>query len=386
MNFSYKQPTEICFGVKKIQELPSIVNRYGKKVLLIGPYLNESIQPMFDHVQEILKEQGIEVTSFFEVEPNPSTLTVEKAKDIVRKAQVDVIVAMGGGSVMDVSKVVGLTYGLEKLNWDEIFETYSSFSKRYAPLTEDTRAVIAIPTTAGTGSQCTQACVITDDKTQMKSTIFHQDSYAKVALIDPELLLTLPPSISASTAFDAFTHAFEAYLRNEDNPWVDYYSLQAIEWIVTYLPRVLKENKVEYRSFLSLADTFGGIALSNSGASLPHPMSEIIGSYAKRLSHGQALALVYPSFIKHTADKYQEKFAEVCAIFDSQYQEDSETAAKEFHLVLERFIQENQLGMKLSDHLDEDSIKVIKEFPLWNHLPMEKTEVIHQIVDEVCKL
>ena len=193
--------------------------------------------------------------------------------------------------------------------------------------------LIAISTTAGTGSQCTHASVITSVD-GMKLTVFHQDSYAKVAIVDPELTLTLPNSISSSTAFDAFTHAFESYLRNDNNPIAQLQSIKAIENIVYALPKVLKENKIEYREMLSLSDTLAGIALSNCGASLPHPLSEVIGSYVNRLAHGQALAMVYPTFLKYTYKKYESKFAKVCRIFDSSYiNETDEVAASNFHLV-----------------------------------------------------
>ncbi len=385
MEFRYKQPTEILFGVNKVNEISEVIYRYGKRILLVGPFLNEAIQPMFNRVQKILDEAEIISSSFLEVEPNPSTKTVEKALRIAQKNQIDLIVAMGGGSVIDVAKMIGLCYGLEELNWKEMFEKYSSFDQCYDSLSLVTRPVIAIPTTAGTGSHCTQACVITDHETKMKSTIFHQDSYVKTAIIDPQLCMTLPSKITASTAFDALTHAFEAYLKNKSNPLVDYLSLQAIEWIVHYLPKVLESNRLEDRQYLSMADTFGGIALSNSGAALPHPLSEIIGSSVSSLSHGQALAMVYPSFVYYTSDKYQDKFARVCAIFDSRYQQDNEEAAKNFHNVLKKFIETNKLQMKLSDCTTKEELEEIKSCPVWDQLPMEEPKIIHQIIDDVCK-
>lgn len=387
MDFSYTQPTKIEFGAKKIDKLPSIVKQYGKKVLIIGPYLNEFIQPMFDRVLLMLETNDIEVVTFFEVEPNPSTTTVDKAMKIAKENCVDALIAMGGGSTIDTSKIVGLCYGLDKISWKELFNKYDDFTVNYPPITDKTCPVIAIPTTAGTGSQCTQASVITDDESKMKLTVFHQDNYARVAIIDPELALTLPEGITVSTAFDAFTHSFESYLRNESNPIAEMMSFKSIRMIVENLPKVLKENKVEFREQLSLADTFGGIALANCGAALPHPLSEIIGSIVNKFSHGQALALVYPTFIKHTYLKYEHKYAEVCRIFDSTYiNKSDQEAAKDFHNILLAFMKENNLKFELRDFVqDEDSISEIINCPVWEHLSMERTDTIKTIVKEICQ-
>ena len=137
---------------------------------------------------------------------------------------------------------------------------------------------------------------------------------------------------------------------------------------------------------LSLSDTLAGIALSNCGASLPHPLSEVIGSYVNRLAHGQALAMVYPTFLKYTYKKYESKFAKVCRIFDSSYiNETDEVAASNFHLVLEKFLVETSLVFKLSDYCtDKETIETIKNFTLWDVLPLEETSVIHKIVNEIC--
>lgn len=386
MKFNYKQPTELIFGAKKVNELSTIIKRYGNKVLLVGPKLNDAIKPMFDGVLQELDKNGIVAISYLEVEPNPTTTTVDKGLQLAQENHVDVIVAMGGGSTIDTAKIIRLCFDYESIPWQTMFEKYDSFSKRYETISQTKIPVIAISTTAGTGSQCTQASVITEVESKMKLTIFHQDNFVDVAILDPELTLTLPKSITVSTAFDAFTHAFESYLRNESNPIAENLSLQAIKNIVDNLPKVVKENKIEYREKLMLADTYAGIALANEGAALPHPLSEIIGSFVSRLSHGQALALVYPTFIKYTNEKYTTKFATVCRIFDESYCNKSDVeAAKDFSQVLSNFQKAHDLEFKLSQlDLGEDVINKIKTCEIWNHLPMEKTETILAIVEEIC--
>lgn len=388
MNFNYQQPTELIFGAKKVNQLPEIVKRYGNKVLLVGPVMNDAIRPMFDSVLKNLKENEIITTCYLEVEPNPTTSAVDKGLQLARDNDVDVVVAMGGGSSIDTAKIISLCFDCEIINWQEMFEKYDNFAKRYETISNTKLPVIALSTTAGTGSQCTQASVITDVESKMKLTVFHQDNFVDVAILDPELTMTLPRSITVSTAFDAFTHAFESYLRNEGNPITENFSLQAIKNIVQTLPKVLKENKIEYREQLMLADTYAGIALANNGAALPHPLSEIIGSFVNNLSHGQALAMVYPTFVKYTYEKYQTKFATVCRLFDESYcDKDDSEAAKDFYKVLSNFEKENSLEFNLSQfNLEQSEIDRIKYCEIWQHLPMEKTETILEIVNEICNL
>lgn len=381
MKFKYMQPTEILFGSGEIQKLPQLIQRYGEKILLVGPQLNEALVPLFEKVELILFQGKIEWISYYEVEPNPSVKTVEKGLAIAKENQVDVILGVGGGSVMDVAKLIGLCFAKTEIDWDSMLNTYSSFEMNYPPIGIK-KPVIVVPTTAGTGSQCTQASVITASD-GMKGTLFHQDNYATVALIDSNLTETLPRHLVASTAFDAFTHAFEAYLRNEENPWVEQFALQAIEGIVTSLPKVLLNKQREDRERLSLADTQAGIALSNSGACICHPISEVIGSYFNKINHGQALARAYPAFLKWTFQKYERKFARVCRIMDRRYQKvEDRQCAEDFNKVMKQFLVDNELWFDVE--VPKEIVQKIRHYPLWEVIPMEDKTIRHQIINEIC--
>lgn len=384
MSFNYYQPTKIVFGANKVEEVGSIAKKYGSKALVVGPVMNSFIEGMFKKVEGLLSDAGVDFVRFYEVEPNPSSDTVDKAFMVAKENSVELVIAVGGGSSMDVAKVIGLCSNLSKIDWDYMFTTFTAFDKDYPSLGK-VLPVIAISTTAGTGSQCTQASVITNSKTQEKSTIFHPENFAEVAIVDPVLTLTLPKVLTTTTAFDAFSHSFESYLRNDNNYICEIMSLQAISNIVENLAIVVANNQVENREKLSMADTFGGIALSNCGACLPHPLSEIIGSIVTNMSHGQGLAMVYPAFVKHTYKKYEKKFARVCRIFDKTYLEKSdEVAAKDFHLVLTKFLIDNDLNYHLSSFCQDSAvIAMIKNLPVWQHLPMEETSVIMAILTEV---
>jgi alcohol dehydrogenase class IV len=379
-------PTKLVFGEDSLNELPEYIKKYGRKVLLIGPSINVAIKPMFDRVICIMNNENIDHIDYFKVEPNPSSNTVDEVFTLAKINNVDCIVAMGGGSVLDVAKIIKTFIDKEQLDWEFIYNEYNDYKIDYPSVSKIPLPLIAISTTAGTGSENTQASVITSSLTQEKLTVFHPDSYPDVAIVDPRLHMTLPGFISASTAFDAFTHAFESYLNNNDNPIMEMYQLKAINNIIEYLPKVLNENKIEYREKIALGSTLAGISLANCGACLPHPLSEIIGSDVTRLSHGQALAMVYPYFIKFTADKYETKFAKICRIFDKNYYGVTDNVAAEcFNVVLSNYLKDCNLEFKLRDYADEEMINKIKALEVWNHLPMEKTSVIKDIVNEICK-
>lgn len=379
-------PTRLIFGDNTLDTLADYVNIYGNKVLLLGPKMNQAIKPMFQRIEKILQDNNIKYYSFYDVEPNPSSNTVDLAFALAKKQQVDCIIAMGGGSVIDVSKIIKVFIDQEKLDWPTMFTTYTSPKEIYPMVSKNPLPLIAISTTAGTGSECTQASVITNSLTEEKLTIFHPNSFPDIALVDPVLHQTLPAFIAQSTAFDAFTHAFESYLNNEDNPLMESYQLLAIKLIVENLENTWKNNDHESRKKLALASTLAGISLANCGAKLPHPMSEIIGSSIKKLSHGQALALVYPSFIKHTSEKYMVKYAKICRVFNSNYELTSDKIASiSFYEVLQDFLVKNNLILKLKDYATKQEINEIKNLKVWQHLPMEETKVIEIIIGEICE-
>ncbi len=382
MNFNYYQPTKIFFKQDEIFNLNSLIKEYGKKILIVGPHINESIKPMFEKIVNLLKKENFEYITFFEVESNPSTKTVSFVIKLINEFKPSVILAVGGGSVIDTSKIASVVYNLKNLNWSELFDKYDDFTVDYPKITNKKLPVIAVPTTSGTGSQCTHACVITD-KNGMKRTIFHHQIFVEKTILDPNLTTTLPPSITQATAFDAFSHCLESYLRS-DHAICNVLALEGIKKIFTNLPKVLEENNVKYRENLMIADTLGGISLTNCGAMLPHPLSEIIGSFIK-ISHGDALALVYPAFVKHTLNKYKYKYANIAAYLNcnlSNININDQTTY--FYNALLSLIGKCNLNHKITDYeKDLDKINYIKKFIIELKLPMEDDKTIKSIVEEI---
>jgi alcohol dehydrogenase class IV len=383
--FEYYMPPRIHYGSGNLEKLGDIAKRYGNLALVIGPVMNEFIRPIYDRAEKILKEAQIEFITFYEVEPNPSTETVLRAKYKAEEKQVDMIISIGGGSSIDTGKMVASLYGNPHVQFSKLFMTNDHPFGVYDPIGPNPKPLIAISTTSGTGSQCTQAAVITDALSHQKLTVFHQDHFPKEVIVDPQLMMSLPAGLTASTAFDAFTHAFESYLNTRLAPHSMMTCELAISTILSTLPKVLKENKLEYREALAYADTLAGQCLANGGAHLPHPMSEIIGSTLTRLNHGQALALVYPAFIDYSWKSQPEKVAFVARVLEPKLKSSSDSeAAMACGKLLEHYLKEVGLEINLkANGLDDAKKQEILECPIWKHLPMAPTQDILTIVKSI---
>lgn len=384
MDFKYYQPTKIIFGQKKSEELKNLLKGSGKNVILLGPKINKDIEFLFKKIEKYLDESGVKYIKYYDIEPNPSVKTADKVISLILENNINQIVAVGGGSVLDVAKIVSVTYNKKINDWDLYFNEFSDFKKDYPSIVENKIPVIAIPTTSGTGSQCTHACVLTSID-NMKLTIFHKDVFIEQAILDPELTLSLPNRLTASTAFDAFSHLLESYLR-EENPICNILSKEGIKNIFEFLPKVLKDNRIEYREKLMISDTLGGISLTNCGVMLPHPLSEIIGSFIN-ISHGEALAIVYKKFIECTLIKYEKQYASLARFIDCNLNDKNDKeCAYSFYLMLKNMMDECDLNKCIRDYCDDENL-LLEIYNLIDSidLPMESYEIKKLIIDDLFK-
>lgn len=382
MNFNFYQPSKIHFGEGRINELGSTVKKYGNRCLLVTTPMEPPLDGLFNRVIDILSKSDIEVTHFDEVVPNPSVEVIEKGFKLANENNVEVVVAVGGGSSIDTAKMIALTNGLETIDWEYVFKTYTSPFEHYAPLSPKGLPIVAVSTTSGTGSQVTQAAVISQG--DAKNTVFHPDNFTKECIIDPELMVTLPPRITASTGFDAFSHAFESYINPRASRFTEIIALEAMELVCNNLPKVLLEGKnMEYRSNLAMADTLAGTSLANSGAAAPHPLGEIIGGVA-HIPHGETLAIVFPAFIKQQWKNNIEKFAKVARIFSPSLKESSdEIAAEKLYDEMIKFLKTINLHVTLRDFkVTDEQLNTILNCPVLGYLPFGSKEDLQNIIKE----
>jgi len=320
--FNYFQPTEIVFGIGRVKEIGHIAKKLGTNCLLVTVPEFDAVTPLYGRVKQYLIDAGMNVTHFNGVVPNPTTEIVTAGAALAKKCGAEVVIGLGGGSSMDSAKAIAVEATHEGTAWDYLFYKKEPTTK--------TLPIIAVSTTSGTGSQTTPCAVITKSDEHDKSAIWHYNIFPKVAIVDPELMLTLPRNITAITGFDAFSHNFEAYISKGTNPYVEILALAAIKLIVKYLPIAVKDgSNIEAREALAWADTIGGITISSAGVTLPHGLGMQVGGHCPQIAHGQALAVIYPEFTRYTYQSAQEKFASVGRIFNSDLEALSDEKAAE---------------------------------------------------------
>ena len=376
--FTFFVPTQIRFGTGKLSELKTIAPTLGKSVLLVTRPRKGSLKSIYEVVEKLLEEVGISYTYFDKVIPNPTQEGVEKGIAKAVENQVDFVIGIGGGSVLDTAKLIAfLTTPSGAIDWEMATSKYSN-PFAVGPSPDSALAFIAVSTTSGTGSHCTQAAVVSDTVKQEKTTLFHSGLFPSIAIVDPELMCSVPPAVTAATGFDAFTHAFESFLGGRTSPLTEAMSLEAIRLIFENLPAVLKDpHNIILRTRLAWADTLAGICLANGGADLPHPLGEIIGGICPRIAHGETLAMVYPDFLKYKEPLSRDSFKKITTYLDLP---DQEGVFSQKVLALLAVTELDQ-SSKRAD-LSEEEINQILLHPLLDKLIPKNKSPVHQMMKE----
>lgn len=290
--FEFFIPQNIIVGAGTLVRLPECAQKLGgtHAMLLSGPTLRK--MGIVDKAAKYLEDAGMKVDIFTEIEANPSVTTVEKATTAFKEAGADFIVALGGGSPMDVAKAVGVTakYGGSITE----YEGAHKVPGKIIPL-------IAIPTTAGTGSEVTAFSVITDHSRDYKLTVFSYELFPSYAILDPELLTSAPASVAAACGIDAFIHAEEAYVSTAASPFSDAMAEKAMELIGKNIRRfVARRTDLEAAEAMLTGSLFAGIAFSFARLGNVHAMSHPVSAYF-HVPHGVANAVLLPTVIEYNA-------------------------------------------------------------------------------------
>lgn len=345
-NFNYHQTTEILFGRGRIREIGEISKRYGTKALLVTtPTRSAALAGQYAKVKESLTSAGIEVAHYDGVIPNPEIETITAGAAMARSFGAELIIGLGGGSSMDTAKAISVEATHEGSCWDYLF--YKSPQPDPAKLLP----VIALPTTSGSGSQVTQVAVVTNSRERDKSALYNNALYPKVCIVDPEVMLSLPAFFTATTGFDALCHAFESTINPGIGAYVDLLAWEAIGLVVKYLPRVLENlEDIEAREKMAWADTLAGLCIANAGVTLPHGMGMAIGGMYPQVAHGEALAIVYPTFASFTWETAIPQFSKLARILNPELQSVSgREAASRSTAELNKFLKKIKLKKRLSD-------------------------------------
>ena len=339
--FNYQHPTEIIFGCGRFAELGSIVIRFGLKCLVVSEQKAGPLRDIYDKAEQFLAKEGIEFEHFDGVIPNPTVEIVSDGAKLAKAFRPNVILGIGGGSSLDSAKAIAVEATHEGSCWDYLF-----FKNKP---TDRTLPIVAVGTTAGTGSQVTQVAVVTQTATRDKSALYDNHLIPRVALVDPELTLSLPAKITAVTGFDVFCHAFESTLNPGSNPMSEIVAWEAIRRVITDLPTLIQDgHNLRGRSSLAWADTLAGLSICAAGTTLPHGIAMAIGGMYPGVAHGAALASIYLACMKFSWQSAIRQFAKLGRILDiSLHQADDGMAAQSSIELFAKFLARIELNYSL---------------------------------------
>ena len=291
-NWNY--PTAIRFGAGRIRELPEACKAVGLKrpLLVTDPGLAKL--PMIADAMLALRKAGLEVALFSDVKPNPiAQQRRRRACAVLRAGKHDGVIAWGGGSGIDTAKAIAFMAGQTRPLWD--FEDIGDWWTRANPA--GIYPSIAVPTTAGTGSETGRASVITNEETHTKKVIFHPKMMPSIVIADPELTVGLPPKLTAGTGMDAFIHCLEAYCAPGYHPYAEGIAVEGMRLVKENLARAVKDGRdIEARGHMLAASQMGSTAFQKGlGAihSLSHPVGAVLDTH-----HGLTNAVAMPYVLK----------------------------------------------------------------------------------------
>jgi alcohol dehydrogenase class IV len=311
-SFNFMFPTEMLIGVGRRKELGRIAIKYGKKAFLVfDPFLQNS--ETLNELIETLQEEGIGLETYHDIVPNPRYTAIDYGIEQCKKAGADFVIGIGGGSAIDTAKAIAFVTVHGGSCW-EYTERRGEDVKR-----PQMRGLpfIAIPTTAGTGTEATQVSVINNPDEGRKCSIVNPAIYPQVAIVDPELMLSLPKELTALTGIDTFAHALEAYICNGNNPFSDAFALHAMELFAKSIRNAVnRKDDLGARYAMSLSCALAGAAFSNAGVCLPHAMGQPLSAFTDA-PHGGTLAACMPQVVTWTIPFSQDRLARVANILDS---------------------------------------------------------------------
>ena len=300
MKFNYHLPVNLVFGRGRVAELGSIAKTYGKKALIVTGKGSTKKSGLLDRAVKYLEEAGLESVLFDNVSQNPLTTTAMEGAEFAKENGCDVVVALGGGSIMDCAKAIAfLAVNDGDIN-DYIFNRLVS---------DVALPLILVPTTCGTGSEGNGFAVLTNPDNGDKKSLRCNAIVAKASIIDSELMETMPKHILASVGFDALCHCMEAYISKIAQPMTDMLALQGMELIGANLLKVYQGNgDAEAWDAVTWASTIGGMVINTAGVTVPHGM-EHPASGLRNIVHGRGLAALTPPVIEESIKGAPEKFA-----------------------------------------------------------------------------
>ena len=300
-NWSY--PTAIRFGAGRIAEIAEVCRDAGMSKPLLVTDRGLAGMEITAKTLDLMEQSGLGRALFAEVDPNPSDKNVEAGLKVYRDGGFDGVIAFGGGSGLDLAKTLAFMAGQTRPMWD--FEDIGDWWTRADP--NGIHPIVAVPTTAGTGSEVGRASVITNSETHEKKIIFHPKMLPAVVICDPELTVGMPKYITAGTGLDAFAHCVEAFSSPHYHPMSQGIALEGMRLVKDYLPRAYADGTdIEARANMMSAAAMGATAFQK-GLGAIHALSHPIGAH-HHTHHGTTNAVCMPEVLKFNADAIRDRF------------------------------------------------------------------------------
>lgn len=355
--FSFELPTRIEYGIGVVHQVGEEFKKLGINKVLIVTDKGIMKAGLVDRTVVSLQVAGIEYEVFEEVEANPKDYNVEKGAEAAKKFGAKGLIAVGGGSPIDCAKSISVlvSYSADKI---KSFEGKKAVKKPTIPL-------ISIPTTAGSGSEVTFSSVITDTQNNYKMTVKSPLIAPKIALVDPEMTISMPASVTAATGVDALTHAIEAYTVNESEPISDAVALHAVGLIWKNLKTaVFHPDNIEARAGMLMGSLLAGLAFSHADVASVHCMAESLGSIYDA-PHGVCNAILLPYVMEYNMEYCKEKYANLARVMGANFNNVEEGAYKAVEMVKQLTIDVRLPSFK-SLGIEEKDFEVLAEMSVKN--------------------
>lgn len=331
MNFDFNNPTKILFGSGKLNELGSQPLPGKKALLLMSGGKSAKVSGAYDRTLEQLRKAGVEVTEFAKVMENPVKEMVMEGAAFAKENGCDFIVALGGGAVLDSAVAVAAM----ATNPGDLWDYVNGGTGKGQPLVNPGLPIVAITLTAGTGSEVNCWGVISNLETKEKIGFGYQELTPVLAVVDPELMKTVPAKYTAYQGFDALFHNTEVMMSNGVNILSETIALSAIENIANYLPRAVKDgNDLVAREHIAYGSTMAGIAMQLTSTTAQHSMEHAMSAYHHNLPHEAGLIMISVEFARyfierHACDEQLIKMARVMGMPNADKPEDFITALQQ---------------------------------------------------------
>lgn len=297
-------PTKLMFGCGAVEKLAEVTLPGKKALVVISSGTSMRKYGYLDKVTEAMKRNGVESVVYDKILPNPIKAHVMEAAELCRKEKCDFVVGLGGGSSIDSAKSIAVMACNEGDYWDYII----GGSGKGKPVGK-ALPVIAIPTTAGTGTEMDPWTVITHETAQEKIGYGCSHTFPVMSVVDPELMLSVPPHLTAYQGFDAFFHAAEGFIANIASPISDMYALEAMRLIYKYLPRAVADGAdIKARTKVAWASTLAGMVESTSSCTSEHSLEHAMSAYYPQLPHGAGLIAISKAYFTTFRDDCKKRY------------------------------------------------------------------------------